>query len=214
MTASPPTTHTRRWGWSVLGMIALALVAPAATAGSLPAAPVPHAAVLSVDGPDGRYLLADGWTTRTDFSQTGDAQHWERPGYADGFTPVAIPNAFNARRMDRNGFRGWVQWYRTRFALPGDPDAVSWRIRFEAVGVGATVFIDGRRVGSHRGPFLPFEVPADGLGPGEHELVVRVDGRRGRPTCRPPRGASAGGTSPGSCARSTCAASRRSTSRT
>ena len=72
-------------------------------------------------------------------------------------------------RPDRRGLPGGIEWYRVRFALPDDPLAVAWRLRFESVSTAATVFLNGRRAGAHRGASLPFEVPADGVQPGANE---------------------------------------------
>ena len=52
-------------------------------------------------------------------------------------------------------------------------------LRFESVNYRATVWLNGRRVGSHTGGYLPFEVPGRGLRrTGVNRLVVRVDSRR------------------------------------
>ncbi|MFL5273029.1 MAG: sugar-binding domain-containing protein, partial [Anaeromyxobacteraceae bacterium] len=179
------TSHLRRAAVIAMG-VALPLAAPAATAPAAPAeAPVPEQRVLYQDGPGGRYLLQAGWTTRGDPTDAGLKEGWQAPGHDAGFTPVTIPNAFNAHPLDARGFQGHVQWYRVRFTLPDDAGAVAWRLRFESVGVGAMVFLNGRLIGRHRGPALPFEVPASGIGAGGNELEVRVDGRS-RPSDLPP----------------------------
>ncbi|MBX5468999.1 MAG: beta galactosidase jelly roll domain-containing protein [Thermoleophilaceae bacterium] len=170
-----------------------------ACAAALAAAPAAHAApppvpaerALYEDGPSGRYLLERGWTTRADPRDVGLRAGWQRPGRAAGFRPVSIPNAFNARRLDARGNRSRVQWYRVRFSLPPTRRAAAWRLRFESVSVRADVWLNGRRLGSHVGAYLPFELPARGIRPGANELVVRVDGRESRldiPPAGRPRG--------------------------
>src|SRR6478752_2043422 len=111
-----------------------------------PATPVEGA--LYADAPDGMYLLNDRWTGRADPRDRGQRAGWFREGYRRGFTPVAVPNSFNAKRLDAAGFRAGVHWYRERFRLPDDPLAVHWRVRFEGVGRRATVFLNGRFVGA------------------------------------------------------------------
>ena len=167
----------------VLALLAiLALAAPASAA-------APRERALYADGPDGLYLLDRGWTTRADPRDLGRRRDWERPGFRRGFERVAVPHAFTAGDDSVRGFRGRVQWYRVRFDLPRRRDAVAWRLRFESVGRHATVWLNGRLLGTHEGAHLPFELPARGVRERGNELVVRVDGRPSRtdlpPSSRP-----------------------------
>src|SRR4051812_14907355 len=125
------------------------------------------------------FLLNDGWTTRADPAGDGLRDGWWQPSAADGFTPTAIPNAFNAGDLTRQSFNGGVQWYRTTFTQPRLDGVAQWRLRFESVNVDATVWLNGAEIGHHRGAYLPFEFAGD-VRAGENELVVRVDSR-GRP---------------------------------
>lgn len=141
------------------------------------AAPVPAARALYTDAPSGMYLLDAGWSTRADPRDVGLRDRWQSPAVTRGFRPVAIPNAFNARDLSRSSFRGRVQWYRVRFSLPDASGATGWNVRFESVNVAARVWLNGTPIGSHRGAYLPFELPLSGVRPGENEIVVRVDSR-------------------------------------
>ncbi len=69
-----------------------------------------------------------------------------------------------------------VVWYRRTFAPPPRSDAERVLVHFGAVDFEATVWVDGARVGSHRGGHTPFTVDVtDALAEGdEHELVVRA----------------------------------------
>ncbi|MBV9310066.1 MAG: hypothetical protein JOZ73_04500 [Solirubrobacterales bacterium] len=87
---------------------------------------------------------------------------------------------------------GWVGWYRRDFTVPRGAfagyvprSARRWIIRFESVNYRSTVWLNGRKIGSHEGAFLPFEFDLGRLRPGVNRLVVRVDNRRG-PTDLPP----------------------------
>jgi beta-glucuronidase len=141
------------------------------------AAPTPSERALYEDGPDGRHLLDRGWTTRADTRDLGLRRGWQREGRRGGFKPVAVPSSFNARDLSDRSFRSRVQWYRLRFTLPDDESATGWAFRFESVQRTARVWLNGRELGRHVGAYLPFELPARGIRPGENELVVRVDGR-------------------------------------
>jgi Glycosyl hydrolases family 2, TIM barrel domain/Glycosyl hydrolases family 2, sugar binding domain/Glycosyl hydrolases family 2 len=141
------------------------------------APPTPAERALYADAPNGMFLLDDGWTTRADPADTGVSDGWWQPGVTDGFTPTSIPNAFNAGDLSRRSFRGGVQWYRTTFSAPQVDGLAQWRLRFESVNTAATVWLNGSKIGQHRGAYLPFELAADVLQPGDNELVVRVDSR-------------------------------------
>ncbi|HEY2600672.1 MAG TPA: glycoside hydrolase family 2 TIM barrel-domain containing protein [Thermoleophilaceae bacterium] len=145
----------------IAAVTALALLPAAAHAAY---APREHA--LYTDGPSGRYLLDQGWSTSR--------------ARGSGFHRVSIPNAFNARDYSERGELSRVQWYRESFTLPSAPDAVAWRIRFESVNTSATVWLNGKKIGSHTGAHIAFELPAKGIHAGTNTLLVRVQGHASR----------------------------------
>ncbi len=73
----------------------------------------------------------------------------------------------------------WLEraWYRRSFEVPSQWRGDRLILHFGAVHHVATVWIDGREVGAHRGGYDPFEFDVTELAaPGEaHQLVVRVD---------------------------------------
>ena len=64
-----------------------------------------------------------------------------------------------------------------------------WIIRFESVNYRATVWFNGREIGTHAGAYVPWELDLTGLRAGVNRLIVRVDNGRtaGRPAARPGR---------------------------
>jgi beta-glucuronidase len=148
----------------------LTLIAALAAIVLLPAAAAraytPTQRALYTDGPSGRYLLDHAWSTAR-----GRGGPWHS---------VSIPNAFNARDFSKRGELSRVQWYRERFSLPSDAGAAAWRIRFESVNTSATVWLNGKRIGSHTGAHLAFELPAKGIRSGANTLLVRVQGHASR----------------------------------
>ncbi len=147
----------------------------------------PTKGALYSDGQDGRYLLGGTWLYRPDTTDVGIVQGWWRDlASTDGWSPVTVPNAYNAGDFSNASMYGWVGWYRRDFTLPGGAFAGyvprfarHWIIRFESVNYRATVWLNGRLVGSHAGADLPFEFDLDNLRPGVNRLIVRVDNRRG-----------------------------------
>ncbi len=190
--------HGRRLRRLVAGGLPLALLAlslPAQTSAQGPAytAQAPTKGALYRDGQSGRYLLGGTWLYRPDLSDVGASQGWWRPvADTEGWTPVSVPSSFNANDLSNQSMDGWVGWYRRDFRLPagafapGSPSAGRhWIIRFESVNYRATVWLNGHKLGSHAGAFLPFELDMKNLRPGVNRLIVRVDNRRG-PTDLPP----------------------------
>jgi beta-glucuronidase len=150
-----------------------------------PATP-PTAGALYRDGQDGRYLLGGTWLYRVDTGDVGVAQGWWRDVAAtDGWSPVSIPNAYNAGDFSQSSMNGYVGWYRRDFTLPAGafssfvPNANRhWIIRFESVNYRATVWLNGHELGSHGGAYVPFELDVRFMHPGVNRLIVRVDNRR------------------------------------
>ena len=182
------------------------------------AAETPSAGALYTNGQSGRFLLDGEWYRRADSADRGRARGWQRSRSVRGWRTTTVPNAANAGDESSRSYRGGVWWYRKDFEAPGGV-ATDWVLRFESVNYRATVWLNGRRVGSHSGGYLPFEVPGRGLRrTGVNRLVVRVDSRRDEKAVPPSAGArtdgssAAGGTTRASCARSICAGSTPSTS--
>jgi beta-glucuronidase len=162
--------------------------APAALAQSGPAyaATPPTAGALYRDGPTDRWLLGGAWLYRADPTVVGIPDgFWRNVAGTEGWSPVTVPNSFNAGDLSTASMNGSVGWYRRDFTVPkgafsSDVPARfrSWIIRFESVNYGATVWLNGRKIGTHSGAYLPFEFDLKGVRAGVNRLVVRVDDRR------------------------------------
>jgi beta-glucuronidase len=148
-------------------------------------AETPPAGSLYQNGPSGRYMLDGEWYQRADPSRRGQARGWQRSTSVRGWRTTTVPNAANAGDESTRSYLGGVWWYRKDFEAPGGA-ATDWVLRFESVNYRATVWLNGRRIGSHTGGYLPFEVPGRGLRrTGTNRLVVRVDSRRDRSAVPP-----------------------------
>jgi beta-glucuronidase len=146
-----------------------------------------------LDGQNNRYLLGGAWLFRPDRTDIGLGQGWGRDvSGTDGWSVLSVPNSFNAGDLSDASMAGYVGWYRRDFTVPGNAFASyvpagdrHWIIRFESVNYRATVWLNGRQIGTHEGAYLPFELDLKGLRPGVNRLIVRVDNRRG-PADLPP----------------------------
>jgi beta-glucuronidase len=153
----------------------------------------PTRGALERDGQNGRYLLAGSWLYRQDLGNVGQSEGWWRNvASTTGFSPVTIPNSYNATDLSVQSMNGYVGWYRRDFTVPKQafaryvkPTERHWILRFESVNYQATVWLNGRKVGTHSGAYLPFEFDLRGLKPGVNRLIVRVDNRR-TPSALPP----------------------------
>lgn len=93
--------------------------------------------------------------------------------------PMAVPASYNDQKDDINlrSHYGWVV-YQRRFHAPFLDSSRRMVLRFGAVTHGAVVYLNGKRLGEHKGGFLPFEFEVtEKLLPGENLLCVAVDNR-------------------------------------
>ena len=168
---------TLRWRWPVaLLAAALALALGAARADAQPglayAATPPTYGALYQDGPNDRWLLGGTWLQRADPANAGMSAGWYRNvGSTAGWSTVGVPNSFNAGDLSTASMNGSVEWYRRDFTVPRGAFASyvparfrTWIIRFESVNYYATVWLNGRRIGTHAGAYLPFEFALKGVG--------------------------------------------------
>lgn len=147
----------------------------------------PTKQVLYQDGQTDRYLLGGTWLFRADQTDVGLAQGWwQDQASTEGWSPVTVPNSYDAGDLSAQAYEGYVGWYRKDFTVPANAfpryvpaDARQWLIRFESVVYSATVWLNGHEIGSHAGAYLPWELTLKGLRPGVNRLIVRVDDRTG-----------------------------------
>ena len=175
-----------------VALLMLACVPNASAQGPTYVPQPPSKQVLYRDGQTDRYLLGGTWLYRGDPADVGLAQRWQAGSSTDGWTPAAVPNSYNAGDLSSQSYYGYVGWYRRDFTLPPNAFARSvplsartWIVRFESVVYSATVWLNGRPIGSHGGGYLPWELDLKGLRPGVNRLTVRVDNRTD-PSTLPP----------------------------
>lgn len=154
-----------------LGALTLAL-ACIALAGHAAAAQAPASKPVIFEGPGGRVPLTS-WTLRRDPGDRGLAQGYSRGNFTGGV--VSVPNVVNPTpytgHAGGENYEGSIAWYRTSFEAA---TAGVYALSFQSANYVATVWVDGRRLGSHHGSYLPFEERAK-VAVGTHTVVVRVD---------------------------------------
>lgn len=151
---------------------ALALACVALAAGNAAAAQAPASEPVIFEGPGGRVPLTS-WTLRRDPANRGLQRGWSRGGFP-GAT-VSVPNVVNPTpytgKVGGVNYEGSIAWYRTSFQAA---KAGVYALSFQSANYLATVWVDGHRLGSHHGSYLPFQERAK-LAAGTHTVVVRTD---------------------------------------
>src|SRR3954452_19610739 len=145
----------------------------AAKSGAEGEALVPAAAA---GGPVGRMAIAGPWIVAPDPDDLGLHLDWSHGRF--GGRPGTLPYVANAAKVTGAAgvaaYRGGIAWYRTTLTAPR---TASYALRFESVHHVATVWLDGRQVGTHTGAYLPFEFRLRLREGVPHTLVVRADFR-------------------------------------
>jgi hypothetical protein len=151
---------------------ALAFTCAVLAAGHAAAAQAPGSRPIASEGPGGRTALAS-WVLRRDPANRGLSLGYSRGGFAGA--DVSVPNVVSPAPYTGHAgaanYEGSIAWYRTSFQAA---TSGTYALSFQSANYLATVWIDGRKLGSHHGSYLPFEERAR-LAAGGHTVVVRVD---------------------------------------
>jgi len=98
---------------------------------------------------------------------------------------VSLPSSWITHAPEMRYYRGLV-WYQRRFAFRAKPASRTF-LRFGAANYAATVYLNGKRVGEHRGGFTPFAFEVTRLlRPGENQVTIGVDSERNGDDVPPP----------------------------
>lgn len=138
---------------------------------------VPHGGEPAIyAGPGGRAQLDGLWRFKSDRRDLGFGRGYQHGRFSGALVKAPfVPRATQIRgAAGKANFKGGIAWYRTHLDVPVER---LYAIRFESINHKAQIFLDGKRVGTHKGEYLPFEVKVR-LRPGvRHKLVVRADWR-------------------------------------
>jgi len=90
-----------------------------------------------------------------------------------GGKQLTVPGDWNSQDPELKYYEGNV-WYERKFYVKNIADHML--LRFGAVSQNCTVFVNGKQLGTHHGPYTPFQFEVTSvLKKGENEVVVRVD---------------------------------------
>ncbi|TRZ41596.1 glycoside hydrolase family 2 protein [Robertkochia solimangrovi] len=121
------------------------------------------------EGDGGAYWNRPVLTKKTD---------WTEHGYKDPYT-IQVPGDWNSQDRIFEYYEGTV-WYQREFDAPALKDDESVYLYFGAVNYEAHVYLNGKKLGMHKGGFTPFnfKIPKEVLMEEGNYLVVKVDNKR------------------------------------
>jgi beta-galactosidase len=161
------------WPLVVAAAMGMAMAASAASAAYVPPA-----------SPRERRLVPGPWRCLASAEALPDAQG---PAFDDSAWPlVEVPHVYNKKSEPPGGAATWSgaipgirnrAWYRTRLDLPKGAAGRRIYLFFEGAAVVADVYLNGRRLGQHRGAWTAFIFDAtEAVRPGGgNVLAVRVE---------------------------------------
>jgi len=109
--------------------------------------------------------------------QLGDASGAEAVAFDDGaWTPANLPHSFSLPYFASDKFYVGYGWYRKHFEVPASWTGKRVHLEFDGVFQVAEVFVNGKRVGLHKGGYTGFSLDiTDALTPGTNVVAVRVN---------------------------------------
>jgi beta-galactosidase/beta-glucuronidase len=118
------------------------------------------------------------WEFQFDDENTGLAEGWYDGRPLTG--KITVPFAYQTQLSGINdkSIHEYV-WYARTFAIPEAWKGYDLLLNFGAVDYEATVWINGREVGTHRGGHVPFQFEISPyIKAGDNRLIVRVEDRQ------------------------------------
>ncbi len=120
------------------------------------------------------------WNFKVDWDDCGLEDAWHLAPLSGELSQAPVPAAYNdlfadAKIRDHVG----AVYYETELQVPATWEKQAIHIRFDAAAHHATVWLDGKKIGKHKGGFLPFAIDLSSyLQAGQsHRLSVRCDNR-------------------------------------
>lgn len=114
------------------------------------------------------------WNTDIQANRTEKKEH----GYVDKYS-IEVPGDWNHQQPEFTYYEGTV-WYKKSFDFRKESGNKRFYLYFGAVNYRADVYLNGKKLGMHKGGFTPFnfEIPAGLLKEKDNYLVVKVDNKR------------------------------------
>ncbi len=165
----------RRRRWTQVAAVVALVVAPVAAGAQTRSGAASSVRATAAPNPRVRYSIDAGWRYHE-----GDLPGAEALATADSaWQRVNLPHTWNASDPfdDVEGYRRGVSWYRRRVTVDSTLAGKRLFLYFEGANQVATVFVNGAKVGEHRGGYTAFSFDVtDRLHVGgDNVIAVKVD---------------------------------------
>lgn len=116
---------------------------------------------------------------RYSFSASDAGADAAQPAFDDSaWARVGLPHSFSTPYFLAPDFPAGIGWYRKALDLRAVPASRRWALEFEGAFQVATVYVNGREMGQHRGGYTGFRVDlTPALHAGRNLIAVKVDNR-------------------------------------
>lgn len=127
---------------------------------------------------DGIWKIGEAGNSAHPFPADVDSEKGlESPDFSDvAWSDIRVPGDAYLKFKELRKLPYAKVWFRKQFELSAN-DLRNRRllIRFETVGYDMTLFVNGKKAGTHQGEFSPFEFDiSDAVHPGKNTLAIRV----------------------------------------
>jgi hypothetical protein len=111
--------------------------------------------------------------------QLGDYPGAEASGYDDRkWDDIGLPHSFSEPYFLSAQFYTGYGWYRKHFTAPDDWSGKRINLDFDAAFQDAELFVNGRRMGEHKGGYTGFTFDiTDAVKPGDNVVAVRLNNK-------------------------------------
>lgn len=104
-----------------------------------------------------RLSLNEAWTFALDPVKVGEADNWYATDFASvGFDKVQVPHSYSVDK--RYFFYTGTAWYFKKFPAAAVPAGYRAFLHFDAVFYKTTIWLNGKKAGTHEGGYTPFEI--------------------------------------------------------
>ncbi|HEX7617903.1 MAG TPA: beta galactosidase jelly roll domain-containing protein, partial [Verrucomicrobiae bacterium] len=109
--------------------------------------------------------------------QLGDVANADSAAFADSnWDDANIPHSFSMPYFAADRFYVGYGWYRKHFSVPAAWSGKRVNLEFDGVFQVAEIFVNGQRIGEHKGGYTGFTFDfTDAVKPGDNVVAVRVN---------------------------------------